>query len=372
MALYFIACLTAREIIHSGKVPKMFNISPIALSVESAFTSFILAFPVYYLLTQHGIIDRPNERSSHELPTARGGGIAFLFAGFLVISVIMYNDFSGFLGILTLSTILLGIVSFIDDIKGLPAFTRLAVQGIAAFSSLAASGIPDWQIFLAGISFPTPLLLFLGWVWIIGYTNAFNFMDGINGLASGQAIITGFGMALIAAKLSGSWTMPEIALCLIIAGSAAGFLPHNFPKARMFMGDVGSASLGFLLSSLCVALIKYLGPGSIIPLVFLHLNFILDTGVTLFRRIARGDRWYSPHREHFYQRLIRSGKSHTTVTLVEMALALVCCALILTSLEYPGPIGWLCLACCPIVWGVFFIVVEREFIRTQAICSHDA
>ncbi len=343
----------------------MLEITPSSLCVGSAVLSFFLGFPIYVLLTRFGIIDQPNERSSHESPTARGGGVAFLLSIFLIHPLLMIREASGVFGILFFATIILGIVSFIDDIKGLPASGRLTVQGLAAIASLVAIGLPDWHVTFAGMSLPTPFLLFLGWFWIVGYTNAFNFMDGINGLASGQAVITGLGMAVIAAKLSGCWTTPETILCLVIAGAAAGFLPHNFPRARMFIGDVGSASLGFLLSSLCVALVKKLGPESLIPLVFLHLNFIFDTGITLIRRIARGDTWYSPHREHFYQRLIRSGKSHQAVTLAEMALALVCCALILASQEFSGLAKWLLLACCPIVWGAFFVMAEREFLRSQ-------
>jgi len=342
----------------------MLEFTPISLGIGSAFLSFILGFPVYTFLSRYGIIDRPNERSSHESPTARGGGVAFLLTIFLVQSFLMFKEPSVFLGVVFFATMILGIVSFIDDIKGLPASGRLAVQGLAAIASILSIGVPNWHVSFAGLALPPTLLLFLGWFWIVGYTNAFNFMDGINGLAGGQAVITGFGMAAITATMSGCRTTAEAILCLDIAGAAAGFLPHNFPRARMFMGDVGSASLGFLLSSLCIALMRNLGPGSIIPLVFLHLNFILDTGITLLRRIARGDTWYSPHREHFYQRLIRSGKSHTTVTLAEMALAVICCLFILASLEYSGLTGWLFLACCPIIWGIFFVIAEREFLRS--------
>jgi UDP-N-acetylmuramyl pentapeptide phosphotransferase/UDP-N-acetylglucosamine-1-phosphate transferase len=143
-----------------------------------------------------------------------------------------------------------------------------------------------------------------------GYTNAFNFMDGINGMAAGQATVTGVAMAVIGAQATGDFLAPPVIASLTVASAALGFLPHNFPRARMFMGDVGSAPLGFLLAVLVIWLAKSIGWWSVIPLMLLHANFVLDTAATLVRRMIRGERWYQAHREHFYQRLIRSGKSH--------------------------------------------------------------
>jgi UDP-N-acetylmuramyl pentapeptide phosphotransferase/UDP-N-acetylglucosamine-1-phosphate transferase len=156
----------------------------------------------------------------------------------------------------------------------------------------------------------------------VGYTNAFNFMDGINGISGMQAIISGSGVAIMAVLVDQA-ELHSIALAAaLVAGSAVGFLPHNFPRARVFMGDVGSVPIGFVTAGLGVVFAFKAGFWLLLPLVLLHSNYILDTSITLLRRIARGEKWYLPHREHFYQRLIRSGFSHSFVTFSEGCLQL--------------------------------------------------
>jgi UDP-N-acetylmuramyl pentapeptide phosphotransferase/UDP-N-acetylglucosamine-1-phosphate transferase len=191
-------------------------------------------------------------------------------------------------------------------------------------------------------------------------------MDGINGLAAGQAIVTGLGMALLGSVVSGQSSMvsPPVLLSLVIAGACAGFLPHNFPKARMFMGDVGSAPLGFLLAALVVWIARDYGWWLLIPLGLLHANFVLDTGLTLARRILRGERWYEAHREHFYQRLIRAGKSHPFVTGVEMALQGVVLGLMVLYLYASAPVRAGLIALVILMWLAFFAYCERLFRRS--------
>jgi UDP-N-acetylmuramyl pentapeptide phosphotransferase/UDP-N-acetylglucosamine-1-phosphate transferase len=282
----------------------------------------------------------------------------------------------------------LAALSFWDDLRPLPASVRFGGHALATLGILYALGWPRFSLELAAHSgagwsaLVSGLLLFL---WLAGYTNAFNFMDGINGLAAGQAAITGLGMALLCSLASSQPSAPlasdlwpltsiprplssaatPVLLSLVIAGAALGFLPHNFPKARMFMGDVGSAPLGFLLASLVIWIARDQGWWLLIPLGLLHVNFVLDTGITLARRILRGERWHEAHREHFYQRLIRSGKSHAFVTGWEMALQGVVLGLVLLYLKAGVLVRVGLVGIVILIWLAFFAYCEREFQRAK-------
>ncbi|MCX6924750.1 MAG: glycosyltransferase family 4 protein, partial [Verrucomicrobia bacterium] len=289
----------------------------------AAVLSFALCYPIARALRHLGVIDRPNQRSSHQVPTVRGGGIA-------IILVVLFGGLAaGWRSDVAL--VLMGLsfglaaVSLWDDLQPLPPTVRFGGHALAALGVLHALDWPRFSLEVAsqpGVAWPAPMSGLLLFLWLTGYTNAFNFMDGINGLAAGQAIVTGLGMALLGSVASGQWSVvsPPVLLSLVVAGAALGFLPHNFPNARMFMGDVGSAPLGFLLAALVIWMARGFGWWLLVPLALLHANFVLDTGITLVRRVLRGERWYDAHREHFYQRLIRAGKSHPFVTGLEMAL----------------------------------------------------
>src|SRR6185295_11154478 len=280
-----------------------------------------LGFPVYGQLVRWNALDYPNSRSSHDRPTARGGGIAIIIT-ILLITLSLPEAWAArqTLALLAAALVLAG-VSLVDDLKSLSAFWRLGCHAAAAITWLVTLGWPPgfgWIELFGGL-----LMLF----WLAGYTNAFNFMDGINGLAAGQAVVTGIGTGVIAALGTGSATEFPVLLSFLLAGAALGFLPHNFPRARMFMGDVGSAPLGFLLAALALWIVVEYDWQLAVPLFLLHANFVLDTGITLARRVLRGERWYEAHREHFYQRLVRAGKSHTFVAGLEMGLQAIVLAL---------------------------------------------
>ena len=194
--------------------------------------------------------------------------------------------------------------------RGLSAALRFVTHIVGALVLIWGLGftisVGPIAILVEQLKLPFPLILLLMVFWIVGYTNAFNFMDGINGIAGTQAGVGAFAMAAIAGVSIGRWDSAPIMVSLVVSGAALGFLPHNFPRARMFMGDVGSAPLGMLLSFLVLWICREHSFKLFIPLAMIHANFILDTSVTLLRRIARGDRWLDSHREHFYQRLVRA------------------------------------------------------------------
>ena len=337
--------------------------------VAVMMVSFLFGFPVRWILSNLQVVDQPNARSLHSIPIARGGGIAVILA---LLAGIVLSGNPLLAGSLTVMLAVLGLatVSFVDDLKSVGSAIRFGCHLIAAVAVIAVLNLAQATVgFSPETLYPVPMLLAwpLAALWIAGYTNAFNFMDGINGIAAGQAAITGLGMALVGALAGGQWSAvsPPIVWSLALAGAALGFLPHNFPRARMFMGDVGSAPIGFLLAVLTLWLAKSVGWWLLIPLALLHANFVLDTGITLVRRILRGERWHEAHREHFYQRLIRSNKSHTYVTLLEMGLQLVVLGLMVLYLHASVSMRLGLVALVILIWLTFFAFCEHSFRRAQ-------
>lgn len=315
------------------------------------------------LLLKAGVVDRPNERSSHTQPTVRGGGIAivvvFLLAGLTL--ALRHGDTT--LLALIGATLLLALVSFLDDLRTVSRVTRFACHAACALTVIMALGVRGAPVASGASAAWVPTFVTCGLVFlsITGYINAFNFMDGINGIAAGQAFLTASATAVIAV-LGGVPAEDAPILCSwAVAGAAAGFIPYNFPRARMFMGDVGSASFGFLLSSVAIWIAARYGWWLLIPLGLLHANFILDTAITLIRRVVTGQRWYEPHREHFYQRLVRSGKSHAFVTSCEMGLQLVVILLALLCVYSTEPIQLVLILLTVLLWLLFFAWCERAF-----------
>ena len=254
-------------------------------------------------------------------------------------------------------------VSFVDDLRSLSWKVRFGTHGLVSAAFLYAlarqGGFEGLSIAMAsGLG----IVLFL---FLAGHANAFNFMDGINGIAASQAAVTGLGTIAVAVAANVPVAHPALVLAAIIAGAAAGFLPHNFPKARMFMGDVGAVFLGFGLAAIAVWIAADRGWWLLVPLGCLHANFILDTAITVVRRILRGEVFHQAHREHFYQRLVRAGWSHTRVTLTEVALQIVVATVLALGVtQGPRAMIWV----VPVVGGVwlgFFGLCERTFVRHE-------
>ena len=347
----------------------MHAVESLVFASAAAVGVFTLGFPLQRALAHWNVVDQPNARSSHSRPTVRGGGAAIMVVILGTALAAAWSRKQSWEATMILAAaFLVGAVSFLDDLKSLSRVARFGCHAVATVGALYALGLPAPALSLSSnfnLWLPPMIGFALSFVWIVGYTNGFNFMDGINGLAAVQALVTALGSALLVwlAPTSGSSTAALVAC--IIAGASIGFLPHNFPQARMFMGDVSSAPLGFLLAALSLWLARDYGWWLLIPLVLLHANYVLDTGITLIRRFVRGERWYEPHREHFYQRLVRGGKSHTFVTLLELALQLVVLALMVIYLRVDawGRI-WLIFAVLA-VWGLFFAYCEYRFQRYQ-------
>jgi UDP-N-acetylmuramyl pentapeptide phosphotransferase/UDP-N-acetylglucosamine-1-phosphate transferase len=253
---------------------------------------------------RRGLLDLPGQRRSHEQPTPRGGGIGILAVAILGLWMVWPLPWERMLW-LTLSVAAIGLAGWIDDHRGLPVLPRLLVQVLAALAAVAALAGFD-----AGVVFGL-----VGVLGVVGATNVMNFMDGSNGMATLQGIfLAAAGMLLAGIAGNLDWAL----WCLLLACACLGFLPFNVPRARIFLGDVGSTTLGFCLGVAGVALIA----SEVITVwqaLLLVSVFLADAGFTLAWRLLRGRRWYTAHREHTYQWLIRSGLSHLEVAAAYMA-----------------------------------------------------
>ncbi len=264
----------------------------------------------------------PNERSSHTCPTPSGGGVAIVLPALfgIVIFALLQEQLSLGLWILLLGGLGVAGISWLDDLYTIANRTRFAIHLASACLVVGGIGL------IERVELPLLGQLSLGWlgfavtlVWIVGLINAYNFMDGIDGMAGSQAVLGGLVWALF-----GHWLKNEMitALGLVLSASSLGFLGYNWPPARIFMGDVGSAFLGYSFAVLAVlASRQHPRMGAIALLIVWPLVF--DTLFTVVRRWSRGENIFVAHRSHLYQRLVIAGHSHRTVTLLYAALALI-------------------------------------------------
>jgi UDP-N-acetylmuramyl pentapeptide phosphotransferase/UDP-N-acetylglucosamine-1-phosphate transferase len=262
--------------------------------------------------------DVPNERSLHAVVTPRVGGLGLL-AGALSVAA-WFADVP--LGVMLACACVLALVSAADDRRSLPIAVRLPAHVAAAAVAILAIAAPGAA--REGLGIVEAAVALAAIVWM---TNLYNFMDGSDGLAGGMTLI-GFGALAIAACLAGQW--PLAATCAAIACASAGFLAHNFPPARVFLGDAGSVPLGFLAGALSLHGILSGAWPVALPLVAFS-PFIADASVTLARRVVRGERFWRAHRSHYYQRLVLSGWTPRRLALAAYALMLAAAASALAS-----------------------------------------
>ncbi|MFD1557823.1 glycosyltransferase family 4 protein [Paraburkholderia silviterrae] len=334
--------------------PSTFTALPIIYS--SALTSLVAALAsslILYLLLKTGFAwrlatDVPNHRSLHSVPTPRAGGW-----GIVPVALAAIATLAPALWIIGVCALALAVVSLIDDRRDLPARLRFTVHllAVAAVLTVWHTGVPWWAL---------GIIAFL-MLWLV---NLYNFMDGADGLAGGMTLF-GFGAYAVAASLGPPSLAPLAWSCAAIAGAALGFLVFNFYPARIFLGDTGSITLGFLAGAL-----GYWGwRAEAWPIWFPALvfaPFIVDASVTLLRRLARGERFWQAHREHYYQRMVRSGMGHAQTAVLWYAVM------------FAGIIVAICnLRCTPRVqWGIVFlwavalmlmgIAIDRRWVRFQS------
>lgn len=285
-------------------------IASAAVVISSATTELMRRYAL-----RRNLLDVPNARSSHAVPTPRGGGVGIVVAFFVTALVLAMT---GQIGARLLAALLLGggmtaLIGFLDDRRPQPARIRFLVHACAAVCAVMLIGsMPDrvllhWGLQVAWIGY---VLTVIAVVWV---TNLFNFMDGIDGIAAAEAVFVAGAGAAFNACYGGDSGLTAAFLCL--AGASLGFLFRNWPPAKIFMGDVGSGFVGFMLAALGLAASQ---PGTFPIEVWIILGgaFFVDATLTLIMRIARGERWYEAHRSHAYQRLARRWNAHLPVTLL--------------------------------------------------------
>jgi UDP-N-acetylmuramyl pentapeptide phosphotransferase/UDP-N-acetylglucosamine-1-phosphate transferase len=280
---------------------------PTAVAVATGLLCWLTTGTLIPILRRRDMLDYPNERSSHFAPTPRGGGIAV--TGSVLLAWIVLHT-AGLVASsevsIALGTGLLAVVSWIDDLRGLSPGVRLVAQGAAVTIGILV--LPDIGNGLEAWLGPTLYFAAAGLIWI-WWINLFNFMDGIDGLAVSEAAAIGGGLLLFA--IVGDGADPTAALLAAgVIGAAIGFLVWNWSPARIFLGDVGSVPLGYLLGFLLLDLATR---GRWKIALILPLYFLADATITLFRRLLSGERVWEPHREHFYQQAVRNGLGHIAV-----------------------------------------------------------
>ena len=293
------------------------------ISLVVFITSYFLVSIIHHRAEKRRNLDIPNSRSLHSRPIPRGGGLAIVIVTLICAGVLWYihplwsiRDFI----ILVLGGLIIAGISYWDDLRPLPYWIRFAVH--IAVASIVVIGIGYWRV----LQLPFIGHLPLGWLgipitllWIVGMINAYNFMDGIDGIAGGQGVIAGLGWAILG-WLSGQFLIAGLGL--VLAASCLGFLGHNWPPARIFMGDVGSAFLGYTFAILPVvtfqldSLFAFAG-------VLLVWPFIFDTLFTFICRLRRHENVFTAHCSHIYQRLVATGYSHKKIASLYIGLAII-------------------------------------------------
>lgn len=340
------------------------------MSVFATIVAGMFAFAAAYIATRFlsrfegglQILDRPNARSLHSVPTPRTGGLGIwlgLIAGVAVaFATGLMREGAAWIGA---AAIAVGVISVIDDRFDVSAAVRLAVH-ITAGVLLVYGGLSVTAIQVPGLQWElTPAVaLVVTVLFSVWMTNLYNFMDGMDGLAGGMAV-AGFG------TLGGlGWVAGDEAYALlngVIAAAAGGFLVVNFPPARIFMGDAGSSTLGLLAAAMAL----WADRQGLFPLwvsVMVFSPFIVDASVTLIRRSLRGDRIWEAHRSHYYQRLVQAGWTHRRAALWEYALMGLCTAAAFVSMRVSAKGQWVVIGVVALLYVGAIIGVrgaERRF-----------
>ena len=344
---------------------------PIAI-VTTALVACALTGLVRRYALRRSILDVPNHRSSHTVPTPRGGGLA--------IAVVLLGGTAG----ATLAHVVAGpvgwaivvggtavaAIGWLDDRRGVRASIRSLVHFAAAgWVVFEAGGLPTLRV--GGLSIELGVvggvLAAFAIVWL---TNLYNFMDGIDGIAGVEAVIVG-GMGGALALAAGDRSIATVAL--LTTGAAAGFLVWNWPPARIFMGDVGSGLLGFVFGALAILSERAgaVGVPAVLWLVLLG-TFVGDATITLVRRVARGERWYEAHHSHAYQRAVQSGWTHRRTTLSVAGLDLLLAGLAAFAWTRPSATGYAVAAAIACVVASYLAVERRRGMRSAPRPAGDA
>jgi Fuc2NAc and GlcNAc transferase len=304
----------------------------LVLVVGSFLISLLVTQVVRYYALRHSLIDIPNSRSSHSEPTPRGGGLAIVLTWFLALAILLVLErLDPWVGAALLAGgVLVAGVGWVDDRRGVSAGLRASIHLIAAVWAVWCLGgfqSFDFNVTVLPLEMTGNVLAVVGIAWLV---NLYNFMDGIDGIAGGEAV----SVALVAAGLLAFAGGGGMALAVLsLAAATGGFLVLNWPPAKIFMGDVGSGLLGYAFGVLAIASERAGAVPLAVWMILLGV-FIVDATATLISRVVKGERWYQAHRSHAYQRAVQAGYSHRTVTIAVLGLnAVLALAAVAVSMQ---------------------------------------
>ena len=319
---------------------------PLLLGAACALVlSIVLTWAGLAYAHRRGLLDQPGKRRSHSLPTPRGGGVGIVAAivlvgvtaWWLLDTAMSWRQPAAF----ALAVCAVALIGWRDDHASLRVLPRLVVHTGAALL-VGAAALAPWamrDLVLWWILLPLALLL-------VGFINAHNFMDGIDGILGQQGLFVMLGLGLLASSWVGETGIA--ALAFAAAAGCLGFLVFNRPPAKIFMGDVGSGALGLAIGAVAALLVQR-NPGMLWACLILPSAFLVDSGLTLARRMLSGQRWYAPHRQHLYQWLVRINWSHARTDVAYM----------IWNLAVVAPLAWLA-ACWP-ARGGWYVVAAYAF-----------
>jgi len=294
--------------------------------ISCTTTSFLLTFIVRRWALRKAILDRPNERSSHTIPTPRGGGIAVAITWFLTITLLFIGDgIDSALYYALLCGLPISVIGLMDDMITIIPKIRLLIQVASALLAITIlGGLNGVDIGFSLLSSPY-LFSIIAVIGIIWFTNLFNFLDGIDGYISAEVVFIGLAMLI----LSG------IVLPVFLAAATAGFLIWNWQPAKIFMGDVGSTLLGFSIGVLAIHYHNSNDSSIIIWLMITSL-FWFDATLTIYRRWRNNEQLSKAHRKHAYQRMVQSGFSHQKTVLCSTIINLAIMGLVYLAIKFPN------------------------------------
>jgi UDP-N-acetylmuramyl pentapeptide phosphotransferase/UDP-N-acetylglucosamine-1-phosphate transferase len=330
--------------------------TPIIIFVLLAALSYIGVLYFRRVAWKNRILAIPNERSSHSEPIPLGGGVVIVLA-VLATSAWIANEIDWKRGLIYIvSASVIAWMGWHDDIRSLPALFRLIVQAIIAIVSIWGMGyfkvvaVPlfgDLQLGVVGIIITI--------LWIVGLTNAYNFMDGIDGNASGVALIGALGWMWLSAD-TGKWFVFWVALA--IAASSLGFLGHNWTPARVFMGDVGSTFLGYTFAVFSLISADQGGDALLIGTLLMWI-VIMDSFMTFLGRVISRENVFKGHRSFLFHRLVLGGYKHTTISLLYMLLTGIACVLSYLWSQNDAVAPWLIFFGLPSLWLLLSLHATR-------------
>ncbi len=317
--------------------------------IVAGVLSFVLTQRLTPLLRQRGQLDVPGIRSSHRHPTPRGGGAAIVLTIAIAIGILHATGYSPFTAGFYIAAALIAVCGWLDDVYDMSPVIRLSVHLIAGILVVATAPEPVFGIMTcpSWLWYPAALL------WIVALINIYNFLDGIDGYAAVQAIVAGVGIWIC-------YSDPGIRLVAAITAAASiGFLPFNWHPAKVFMGDTGSTSLGFLFAALPFYIRSTPFDVSIFLTTALLWLFLADGTYTIGRRVLRLEKIWEPHRSHLYQRLNIAGWSHSRIVVFVATLQVALVAAI-TACVRRGSVLYLGIAITAVLCFLIMLLAARR------------